>query len=245
MAKPSTATTLSEANQAAALGKLLFESGLFKDVTATAQAAVKVLAGRELGIGPIQAMTGLHVIQGKVVLSAGLLAALVLRSDRYTYEVTDFDLTACEIEFFREGKSIGVSSFTMDDARKAGLADSPTWKKHPRNMLFARAVSNGARWYCPDVFSGAVYTPDELSCGETDEQIEDGQEAIEGEFEMVADSELTKHPTLLVGMIQETGTDEARLLTHYGVSSLDDLTKEQQQQAIQELSTRPKNKPTN
>ena len=69
MAKPSTATTLSEANQAAALGKLFFESGLFKDITASAQAAVKVLAGRELGIGPIQAMTGLHVIQGKVVLS--------------------------------------------------------------------------------------------------------------------------------------------------------------------------------
>ena len=96
MAKPSTATTLSEATQAAALGKLIFESSMFKDVTATSQAAVKVLAGRELGIGPIQAMTGLHVIQGKVVLSAGLLAALVLRSDRYTYEVTDFDLTVCE-----------------------------------------------------------------------------------------------------------------------------------------------------
>ena len=96
MAKPSTATALSEANQTAVLGKLLFESGLFKDVTATAQAVVKVLAGRELGIGPIQAMTGLHVIQGKVVLSVGLLAALVLRSDRYTYEVTDFDLTVCE-----------------------------------------------------------------------------------------------------------------------------------------------------
>ena len=245
MAKPSTATTLSEATQAAALGKLIFESSMFKDVTATAQAAVKVLAGMELGIGPVQAMSGLHVIQGKVVLSAALMASLILRSNRYSYEVTEHDETACVIEFFREGKLIGVSSFSMDDAGKAGLASSPTWKNYPRNMLFARAVSNGARWYCPDVFCGAVYTPDELSCDEIDEQIEDGQEAIEGEFEMVADSELTKHPTLLVGMIQETGTDEARLLTHYGVSSLGDLTKEQQQQAIQELSTRPKNKPPN
>jgi hypothetical protein len=30
-------------------------------------------------------------------------------------------------------------------------------------MLFARAISNGAKFYCPDAFAGApVYTPDEL-----------------------------------------------------------------------------------
>jgi hypothetical protein len=30
-------------------------------------------------------------------------------------------------------------------------------------MLFARAMSNGIRWFCPDVFSGNVtYTPEEL-----------------------------------------------------------------------------------
>ena len=35
--------------------------------------------------------------------------------------------------------------------------------KFPRNMLFARAISNGARWYCPDLFNGnAVYVPEEL-----------------------------------------------------------------------------------
>jgi hypothetical protein len=36
-------------------------------------------------------------------------------------------------------------------------------------MLFARAMSNGVRWFCPDVFSGnTVYTPDELGA-ETDD----------------------------------------------------------------------------
>jgi len=245
MAKRSTATTLSEATQAAALGKLIFESSMFKDVTATAQAAVKVLAGRELGIGPVQAMSGLHVIQGKVVLSAALMASLILRSNRYDYKVTEHDETACVIEFFREGKLIGVSSFSMDDARKAGLASSPTWKNYPRNMLFARAVSNGARWYCPDVFCGAVYTPDELAFAETDEQIEDNQEAIDGEFEMAVDSEQTKHTNLLASLIEETGTDESRLLSHFRANSLGDLTTEQQGQVLQELSTRPKIKPTN
>jgi hypothetical protein len=30
-------------------------------------------------------------------------------------------------------------------------------------MYFARAMSNGAKWYTPDVFSGPIYTPDELN----------------------------------------------------------------------------------
>ena len=29
-------------------------------------------------------------------------------------------------------------------------------------MLFARCISNGIKWFCPDVFSGSVYTPEEL-----------------------------------------------------------------------------------
>lgn len=30
-------------------------------------------------------------------------------------------------------------------------------------MLLSRALTNGARWYCPDVFNGPIYTPEELS----------------------------------------------------------------------------------
>jgi hypothetical protein len=37
------------------------------------------------------------------------------------------------------------------------------WQKYPRNMLFARALTNGARWYCPGVYFGAVYSGDELA----------------------------------------------------------------------------------
>jgi len=39
-------------------------------------------------------------------------------------------------------------------------------------MLFARAISNGVRWYCPDVFSGAaVYTPDEFDVVEVEPEV--------------------------------------------------------------------------
>lgn len=142
-----------------ALGQVLATSGYFKDASQQAQAVVKILAGRELGIGPVAAMTGIYIVQGRVTLSANLMASAIKRSGRYTYRVRRLDDAACEIEFFEAAESIGVSSFTAEDARKAGTQNM---NKFPRNMLFARAMSNGTKWFCPDLFAGPIYTPDEL-----------------------------------------------------------------------------------
>lgn len=156
-----------------ALGNVLARSGFFTDSKSEAQAAVKVMAGEELGIGPVAAMTGIHIVKGKVTLSANLIAGQIKRSCRYDYRVTRLDGTGCIIEFFQDGERIGTSAFTDADAKAAGLwGQQGPWKAHPKNMLFARAMSNGAKWYCPDVFAGPVYTPDELGAvvdGETGE----------------------------------------------------------------------------
>jgi hypothetical protein len=156
-------------------GELLARSGYFQDAKDAAQTFVKVLAGRELGIGDIAAMTGIYIVKGKVSLSANLMAALVKRSGRYNYRVKRLDDKGCEIEFFESGQPIGVSAFTEEDAKKAGLAGGDNWKKFPRNMYFARAISNGVKFYCPDVSMTPIYTPDELGAlvdGESGEVIE-------------------------------------------------------------------------
>lgn len=142
-------------------------SGFFPDSKQAAQAIVKVLAGRELGFGAFASMTGVAVIQGKPVIGANLLAAAVKQTGKYNYRVLEHTEQVCKIAFY-EGKihsdnCVGVSTFTMDDARAAGLTNKDNWKKYPRNMLFARAIANGQKWYAPDVFNGVtVYTPDEM-----------------------------------------------------------------------------------
>lgn len=152
------------------LGALLAESGFFQDARQTAQAAVKVMAGEELGLGPIASMTQIHIVQGRVTLSAHLLAALVRRSGRYGYRVHTMEPEACVIDFTEQGEVIGTSSFTRADAEAAGLWGKPgPWRQHPRNMLYARAMSNGVKWYAPDLTTGAVYTLDELESGDADE----------------------------------------------------------------------------
>jgi hypothetical protein len=107
-------------------------------------------------------MRGISIVQGKVNLDAGLLASLIQKSGRYTYRVVELSNSVADLAFFEGDKQVGTSRFTKEDAAAAKLWDRETWKAYPRNMLFARALSNGQRWYCPALAFGSVYTGDEL-----------------------------------------------------------------------------------
>lgn len=144
--------------------KLLAMSGYFdakgNSDGAIAQLATKILAGQEMGYGPFASVQGIHVIQGRPTVAANLMAAAVKGHPKYDYRVRKMDDTAVSIEFFEGTQSLGVSTFTSEDARKA---QTKNLDKFPRNMLFARAMSNGVRWFCPDVFNGnVVYTPEDF-----------------------------------------------------------------------------------
>lgn len=147
------------------LGKLLIQSKMFPGVTELSQACVKILAGAEMGFGPITSMTNIHVIKSQIQIGANLLAIKV-REAGYHYRVRWIpdhrNPEACSIEFFRNGESLGLSEFSKENARSGGLAGKDNWKNYPRNMLFARAISNGVRWYCPEVVNATVYVPEEI-----------------------------------------------------------------------------------
>jgi len=156
------------------LGAVFTKSGYFQDAREANQAIVKILAGQELGFGPVASMTGINIVKGKVSLSANLIAAAVKKGGKYNYRVAELTPTACKIVFFEGKEQIGESSFTMEDAAAAGIANE-NYRKYARNMLFARAMSNGAKWFTADVFGGPVYTPDELGAKidmETGEMLE-------------------------------------------------------------------------
>jgi hypothetical protein len=148
----------------------LQKSGYFKDVTSQAQAIVKVMAGAELGLPPFASMSGIHIIQGKPVLGANVIATLVKNDPRYDYRVKVCDAKDCELAWFEDGKQVGTSTFTWDEAKAAGLTEKDNWRKFPSDMLFARAISRGARRFAPGIFGGSpVYTPDEMGV-ETNEE---------------------------------------------------------------------------
>jgi hypothetical protein len=148
------------------ISKAFYESGMFTDIKSVAQAMVKISAGQEIGIPPFAAMTGIHIIQGKPTIGAGLIASRLKGSGKYDYRVVEASEKVCSIDFYQGNTKIGNSTFTIEDARKALTKNID---KFPKNMLFARAISNGVKWYCPDIFSGPVYVPEEMQVVTTEE----------------------------------------------------------------------------
>jgi len=147
------------------IGRMMAQSGYFQDAKQEAQAVVKVLAGREMGFPAVASMTGIWIIQGRVTIGANMMAGAVKRSRRYDYKVTKINDEGCWIDFYEGGVKLGESSFTR---AQAVAAKTQNIDKFPRNMFFARAMSNGVKWFCPDIFLGApVYTPDELGAAVT------------------------------------------------------------------------------
>src|ERR1044072_4755843 len=63
------------------------ESGLFKDARQAGQAFAKIMAGRDLGLTPFEAMSALHVVEGKVEAGADLHASRVRSRDGYDFRV--------------------------------------------------------------------------------------------------------------------------------------------------------------
>lgn len=157
------------------ISKAFYESGMFTDIKSAAQAMVKISAGAEMGIPPFAAMSGIHIIQGKPTIGAGLMAANVKASNKYDYKVIEQTDKVCSIDFYKGKEKLGNSTFTIEDARKAGTKNID---KFPKNMLFARAISNGVKFYTPDVFSGPVYTPEEFDVVTQDVEHTDIKEEV-------------------------------------------------------------------
>ncbi len=165
------------------MGRALAASNFFKDAQKADEAFAKLVFGRDLGLSATQAMTDVHIIEGRPELSANLQAAKIKASGRYDYRILAHTTERCEVEFGpypappknKQGEwepwpqSYGISEFTLQDAIAAGLVHKTRngqkgmWEKYPRNMLFARAISNGVWWFCPDVMNGIrVYAEGEV-----------------------------------------------------------------------------------
>lgn len=142
------------------MSDIFFQSKVFKDLPSAAMALVKIQAGQELGVAPFAAMSGIYIIQGRPTVGAAIIASKIKASPKYNYKIKKIDDTVCSIDFYENDELTGNSQFTIEDAKKAGTQNIG---KHPRNMLFARAISNGQKWYAPDVFDGPVYTPEDFN----------------------------------------------------------------------------------
>lgn len=158
------------------LATTIYNSNLFPSLKNPAQAFTLMLTCQSEGIHPIQAMRRYDIVDGKPALKAGtMLADFKKLGGKYTLKQhTD---KICEIEMELDGSKI-ISTWTIEEAHKAGLLSKTVWQKYAKAMLFARAVSAGIRIIAPEVNLG-IYTPEEIK----DMDSEPAPATVEAEIE--------------------------------------------------------------
>lgn len=115
-----------------------------------------------LGLHPMAAITGVHVIEGKPSASAGLISALVRRAGHKLRVRGDDTSAIAQIVRADDPDFTFESTWTLDRAQQAGLTGKKVWKQYPAAMLKARAITEVAREACEEALSGMHYTPEEL-----------------------------------------------------------------------------------
>jgi hypothetical protein len=140
------------------------KSGMYKGLTVSTAMMILQIAD-ELQIPAAQALGSIHIVQGKLVLSATLLGALVQRSGTFDYRVTENTDKAAEVEILRRVDGawtpVGKFKFTIEMAKRADLLGKTVWKQYPEAMLFSRALTAAIRMFAPSLTVVACYTPEE------------------------------------------------------------------------------------
>jgi hypothetical protein len=144
----------------------MYASGYFKDMTSLSKAITKALIGQSMGMGLVQSMNSLYVIDGKVAMDSHAIRNTAVMAG-YTIKTLELSEKIASLEWsIRKGgkeEVLGTSEYTWEDATKAGLTEKSNWKKYPKDMLFARAITRGARMYANQAFANQpIYERDEI-----------------------------------------------------------------------------------
>lgn len=203
-------------NELKFFGQMVHEAGLIAKASNNettrqleARAMAKIIAGHAYGFDPVLSMRTFDVINGKLQPTSECTSILIKRSGRYNYKVVAWDETKCDLLFVGKAsdgtwKPLGHSIFTIEDAKKAGYLGGPNkhnWANIPRNMLLARAITNGRRLFCADVMDPSGYF------GQSGHEVAEAVDVPE-DLEFAEPSQLTEATEVIDGEIVDTATGD-------------------------------------
>lgn len=119
-----------------------------------------LLAGNELGLAPVSSLRAIHVIEGRVTLSASVAQALVYAAG-HRLDVTMYEDAEVAVRGRRRDETNWTTiSWTWGRAQRAKLTGKQVWNQYPRQMLSARAHTELCRLKFSDVLFGLEIAPD-------------------------------------------------------------------------------------
>lgn len=165
-----------------------------------------MLAAREYGIGPAQALNGgLHIIEGKVELSARMMSALIRRA-KHKMQIMESTNTTCTISGRRsDTQEMYTATYTIEDAKQAGLIKATgAWKTVPSDMLYARTLSKLARRLFSDV----------IGIGYVEGEIIDSTPLSDSRSPIV-EEDIPEAPNVMENLLHEFPLEDRPLMVNY------------------------------
>jgi len=135
-------------------------------------AAAAILAGKSLGLDPMNALANIFVVSGRPSMYARTMAALVLQAGHTIRRVE-----ATEQRVVYEGRRKGETAFTRVEwtiarAQKAGYTSNKKYQTDPIGMLTAKCQAEICRVIAPDVLTGIAATSvEEVELDDLGEQV--------------------------------------------------------------------------
>lgn len=131
------------------------------------EAIFAVLAtGIEMGVGPMESIRSIHMVEGKPTLGASLmLAQAIRRGVRIQWVRKDAEMA--HAKFTRAGFPDHEEKITMAEIKAGGIDQGKNgvkknWRSFPVAMLTARCVSRALTSWAPDVLGAGVYVEGEI-----------------------------------------------------------------------------------
>lgn len=184
----------------------LLKSGLApRDLKSAEACLFVILAGRDLGLSPVQSLRSIRVIQGKLEASADLQLGLFHREGG-KFRWVKLDASGAELELQAPWlASPHVSKFGPEEAKRAELMSNANYRKFPQAMFRSRAITQGLKDIGFLAGSG-VYAPGEIG-GAAVVDMETG-EVLPGET--VEQAPLPKREISSTAGVVEALSDERR-----------------------------------
>ena len=156
--------SLSNMDEAFAFANMLSQSGMVPKIYTgkPADIVIAMQMGSEIGLKPLQSLQNIAVVNGRPTIWGDAVIAICQNSgllEDITEVVTDTEAT---VTVTRSGQEPHSVTFSMEDAKKAGLANKAgPWTQYPKRMMKNRARAFALRDKFADVLSGFGITEEE------------------------------------------------------------------------------------
>lgn len=138
------------------MAQTFLQSGALPATIKNAPQLIMVMqAGYEAGLQPLEAMSAFYFVNGKLSMFGDTAISQVLKAGHKIVWGKCDDLSATVTITRGDDPNVTMSTtYTMEQAKRRGLAAKEVWQKFPENMLKFKAFHATAKFVCPDALHG-------------------------------------------------------------------------------------------